>query len=351
VIQTIEIATRPGFRDAVGEDVRAELREAGLEEARSVRFVQVYHLDTDADADALERAARELLADPVAQVHAVGGPVLEAAPGTHVLAVRKKPGVMDPVERSARRGLSELGIETRALRDADDPGALPGSAATRRDVELETIAQTWSEHCKHKTLTGRIRFERARDRQPAPTTDRRRTRALDRDFCLSVFVDNAGVIAFDDDDCVCIKVETHNHPPRSSPTAAPATGIGGVIRDILGTGPRRAPDRNTDVFCVAPPDLAARRGAAGCLHPRRVLRGVVAGVRDYGNRMGIPTVNGAVYFDERYVGNPLVYCGCVGMMPRDAVAKQREPGDRDRRSSAGAPGATASTARRSPRSN
>src|SRR5207237_197103 len=141
-----------------------------------------------------------------------------------------------------------------------------------------------------------------------------------------LFKDNAGVIAFDETDAVCFKVETHNHPSAIEPYGGSATGIGGVIRDILGTGLSAKPIANTDIFCVAFHDAASaiknqkskiKNLPKGVIHPRRILQQVVAGVRDYGNRMGIPTVNGAVYFDDRYLANPLVFCGCVGLIPRD----------------------------------
>jgi phosphoribosylformylglycinamidine synthase len=159
------------------------------------------------------------------------------------------------------------------------------------------------------------------------------------DFCLSVFSDNAGVIAFDETDAVCFKVETHNHPSAIEPYGGSATGVGGVIRDILGTGLGAKPVANTDVFCVAYPDAGSSTSSIpnrkskiqnlpkGVIHPKRILQQVVAGVRDYGNRMGIPTVNGAVYFDDRYLGNPLVFCGCVGLLPRDKIHKAAGPGD------------------------
>src|SRR6266576_1511666 len=124
-------------------------------------------------------------------------------------------------------------------------------------------------------------------------------------FFLSVFKDNAGVIAFDEKDAVCFKVETHNHPSAIEPYGGAATGVGGCIRDVLGTGLSAKPIANTDVFCVAFPE--PKKLPKGVIHPKRILQQVVAGVRDYGNRMGIPTVNGAVQFDNRYVGNPLVF--------------------------------------------
>ena len=116
-----------------------------------------------------------------------------------------------------------------------------------------------------------------------------------------------------------------------------------MIRDILGTGLGARPIANTDVFCVAYPDRDVAAVPRGVIHPRRVLQQVVAGVRDYGNRMGIPTVNGAVYFDDQYLGNPLVFCGCVGLIPRDKIAKAAATATPSW-SWAAAPGATESTA-------
>ena len=147
------------------------------------------------------------------------------------------------------------------------------------------------------------------------------------DWCVSVFKDNAGIVRFDDKQNVCFKVETHNHPSALEPYGGANTGLGGVIRDPLGTGLGARPICNTDVFCFAPPDTAYDELPPGVLHPKIVARGVVAGVRDYGNRMGLPTVNGAVYFDSRYLGNPLVYCGNVGMIPVDKCEKHLSPGD------------------------
>ena len=209
------------------------------------------------------------------------------------------------------------------------------------DVELETLAQTWSEHCVHKTFKGLIEYreyegEVGAGLKPArveiidnmlSSMLMRATRELDKEWCISVFSDNAGIIAFDENYGVAFKVETHNHPSAIEPYGGSETGVGGVIRDILGVGLGAKPIMNTDVFCLGPHDLPYEKLPRGVLHPKRIFKGVVAGVRDYGNRMGIPTSNGAILFDERYVGNPLVYCGNVGLIPRDKCKKQVEPGD------------------------
>ncbi len=195
------------------------------------------------------------------------------------------------------------------------------------DIELEMIAQTWSEHCSHKTLTGLVEFEGRIIENPLKKTIFQVTRELNPDWCVSVFKDNAGIIKFDDDYNVCFKVETHNHPSAMEPYGGANTGIGGVIRDPMGTGLGAKPIINTDVFCFGPIDMPLADLPKGVLHPKRVMQGVVSGVRDYGNRMGIPTSNGAVFFDERYLGNPLVYCGNVGLLPKDKCEKSVVPGD------------------------
>ena len=209
------------------------------------------------------------------------------------------------------------------------------------DIELETVAQTWSEHCSHKTLGGRIHYVETCDGKVvrdthfnnmlketifAATVQIRESLGKD-DWCVSVFKDNAGIVKFDDQQNVCIKVETHNHPSAIEPYGGANTGLGGVIRDPLGTGLGARPVCSTDVFCFARPDYPADQLPPGVLHPLAVMQGVVAGVRDYGNRMGIPTVNGAVCFDDRYLGNPLVYCGNVAMIPVDKCDKKVSPGD------------------------
>ncbi|QDU33739.1 Phosphoribosylformylglycinamidine synthase subunit PurL [Poriferisphaera corsica] len=226
------------------------------------------------------------------------------------------------------------------------------------DIELETLAQTWSEHCVHKTLKSSVRLseeggvsiptlkkETIGDRKGhkvnedgsvtvdnllkytvAAATFELMEEEPYKSWCISVFEDNAGIVKFDEEDAVCIKVETHNHPSAIEPYGGAATGIGGCIRDIMGTGLSAKPIANTDSFCVAMPDTA--KLPKGVIHPKRTLEQITAGVRDYGNRMGIPTVNGMVYFHEDFVGNPLVFAGCVGLMPNDKCFGDAAPGDR-----------------------
>jgi len=200
------------------------------------------------------------------------------------------------------------------------------------DIELETIAQTWSEHCSHKTLKGTVDFEGKVYKNLLKETVFEATRYLresmgKEDWCVSVFEDNAGVIKFDDKFHLCFKVETHNRPSAIEPYGGANTGIGGVIRDPLGTGLGAKPVCNTDVFCFAPPTTPADTLPEGILHPVKIMNGVVSGVRDYGNRIGIPTINGAVCFHDRYLGNPLVFCGTAGLIPVEKAVKKPLAGD------------------------
>ncbi|MBN2283679.1 MAG: phosphoribosylformylglycinamidine synthase [Deltaproteobacteria bacterium] len=209
------------------------------------------------------------------------------------------------------------------------------------DVELESLAQTWSEHCKHKIFNSFITY---RDEQGGveqidslfkscikAATKHIRGDLGDRDWCLSVFVDNAGVIAFNDDHNLVFKVETHNSPSALDPYGGALTGIVGVNRDPFGTGRGSRLIFNTDVFCFASPYYAEPLPKR-ILHPRRIFEGVREGVEHGGNKSGIPTVNGCIVFDDRFLGKPLVYCGTGGIMPAriDGVpthTKEIIPGD------------------------
>jgi phosphoribosylformylglycinamidine synthase II len=207
------------------------------------------------------------------------------------------------------------------VQDARQAEGLPPHAPT--DVELECLAQTWSEHCKHKIFASKIHHVDTETGEDTVIDSIFKTHIMkpthdmqeEVDWLLSVFHDNSGVIAWDDTYSVCMKAETHNSPSALDPYGGAMTGIVGVNRDILGTGLGARPIANTDVFCFGPPDWSGDL-PDNLFHPSRVLRGVHAGVRVGGNESGIPTVNGAIVFDDRYIGKPLVYCGTVGIMPR-----------------------------------
>jgi phosphoribosylformylglycinamidine (FGAM) synthase-like enzyme/phosphoribosylformylglycinamidine (FGAM) synthase PurS component len=355
----IEVHPLPGVMDPAAISVQEALADLYGVEAK-VSTGWRYDLAGAGEADA-RRLAERLLANPV--IHAIHtAPFLPdrlPAGASYTLKITHVP--LRELDDAALQRLSReshLFLSLDEMRTIRDHYKQLGREPT--DIELETLAQTWSEHCVHKTLKSRIRYsDGATRRRDGGGADRirwegrpghqiqpdgsividnllKRTVAAATfeligeglDWTLSVFEDNAGVIAFDDDHAVCIKVETHNHPSAIEPYGGAATGIGGCIRDIIGTGLAAKPICSTDVFCVADPNTPQQDVPAGCLHPKRILAQVVAGVRDYGNRMGIPTVNGAVLFDDRFIGNPLVFCGCVGIMPRDMIHGKARPGDR-----------------------
>ncbi len=208
------------------------------------------------------------------------------------------------------------------------------------DVELEMLAQTWSEHCKHKIFNAAIEYRDGKktlkidslfSRYIKGSTKKIRMKLGLKDWCLSVFVDNAGIIRFNDDYNLVFKVETHNSPSALDPYGGALTGIVGVNRDPFGTGRGATLIFNTDVFCFASP-FYEKELPARILHPRRIYEGVREGVEHGGNKSGIPTVNGCIVFDDRFLGKPLVYCGTGGIMParlngRPTHAKEIRPGD------------------------
>ena len=193
------------------------------------------------------------------------------------------------------------------------------------DVELQTIGQTWSEHCYHKTFKGDITTPKGEIKSLFKTYITKVTNELNPPWCISVFEDNAGIIDFERGYAIAAKVETHNHPSAIEPFGGAATGTGGVIRDILGVW--ADPVACTDVLGFGPLDYDYENLPPGTKHPKYIFRGVVAGIGHYGNNMGIPTVNGAIYFDESYVGNVVVYCGCIGILPTKKFVRKTKPGD------------------------
>ena len=324
--QVVHVMPKPGVTDPEAENALALLQSLGYK-VSDVRTIKTYEIV--GDPQRLSPLISRVLANDAVEL-AVRGTLPFAHLG------QGHPYSLDRIEIPIR------GKSDDDLRDISRRGQLALSLAEMKtierhftelgreptDCELETVAQTWSEHCSHKTLRGLIRFDGRTIDNLLKQTIFRATNELACDWLVSVFSDNAGIVQFDDHFDVCFKVETHNHPSAIDPYGGANTGLGGVIRDALGTGLGSKPICNTDVFCVAPPDLEPDRVPPGVLHPRRVLKGVVAGVGDYGNRMGIPTVNGALAVDPGYLANPLVFCGTVGVLPRGKSVKRVLPGDR-----------------------
>ncbi|MEY3013974.1 MAG: phosphoribosylformylglycinamidine synthase [Pseudomonadota bacterium] len=337
----VEVARRPGVTDAQAESLLLIAEKLGLRALRHAATGHRYELDVDADADAASLAARlaeGLLANVVVDRFATCAPLaaafLEPLPtpeATQQVPVR---GCDDDalLAVSAERRLS---LDLREMQAVARHFETLGRDPT--DLELEMIAQTWSEHCVHKTFkakvqqreldaAGEVLFEAEIDSIFKTWIVAATAKAARPERLRSVFVDNAGIVAFDDDYDLALKVETHNHPSALEPFGGANTGVGGVVRDILGVSAR--PIANLDVLCFGPPDLPASALPAGVLPPRRIAAGVIDGIEDYGNKMGIPTVAGAITYDAGYVANPLVFCGTLGILPTGSHRNRANPGDR-----------------------
>ena len=336
--QLVHVLLKPGVMDPVAQSTLHMLKGLGFA-ADEVRTFRKYWIGGQAadESEVISRLASRVLSnDSIEQV--VFGPLKMdklSIGAPYSLALTKVP--IDQLNDKELMDLSKSGQLYFSLPEMQQIQSYYRQIGRQpTDIELETIAQTWSEHCSHKTLGGRIQYQdengtrqftsMLKETSFAATKKIRETLGAN-DWCVSVFKDNAGVVTFDKEDHIVFKVETHNHPSAIEPYGGANTGLGGVIRDPLGTGLGAKPICSTDVFCFASPNYPPDQLPPGVLHPRRVINGVVSGVRDYGNRMGIPTVNGAVYFDDRYLGNPLVYCGNAGLLPVDKVEKKPQAGD------------------------
>jgi phosphoribosylformylglycinamidine synthase II len=322
----VEVAYNPGVMDPVEESVSKGIRDLGITTVTSVKTAKRYYLSGKISAGDIELISAKLLVNSVIQHVVTGGEKAALPPASYSFSLEKVELLTLDDGGLTRLGREKLELNLEEMKQIQ--GYFTKAGRNPTDVELETLSQTWSEHCKHKTFRSRIRLGEEVIDNLLKSTMMRVTEKLNKPWCLSTFKDNSGVIDFDGRYALCCKVETHNHPSAIEPYGGASTGLGGVIRDPLGTGLGSKPIANTDVFCFAPPDFPHDKLPAGILHPRRILKGVRAGVADYGNRMGIPTVNGAILFDERYLGNPVVMCGTIGLMPIEAAQMgQQKPGD------------------------
>ncbi len=330
------VARKPGVTDPVSQTLERALHTAGIAPTGQgdllVTTFQAWELDCSPDEDHLAQLSRRVLANVVIDqvlindesLHYGLPPAGEAHGVVHVPLLN-----LDEEQLLALSSEGMLSLDLAEMLTIQDHFAGLGREPT--SCELETLAQTWSEHCQHKTFRGRIEMDGEVIDNLLKSTIAKATHELNKPWCISVFHDNAGIVEFDSVNGetwdLSMKVETHNHPSAIDPYGGAGTGIGGVVRDILGVGLGAKPIANLDAFFVGPPDLPRTEVPRGSMHPSRILRGVVAGVRDYGNRMGIPTVAGGVWFHEGYTANPLVYAGTVGLMPRWAATKEVKPGD------------------------
>lgn len=334
--QIIEIALRPGVTDPIAEQIVRGAHLLGIQGVRRAATGQRFLIKSNPPLTTaeLQLLVKRLLANPVIHHYALGKldnifpKIEESSNKVEIIPIRELNDTQLQALSQDRRAALDT-AEMRAIqhyyqRIKRDP----------TDVEFETIAQTWSEHCSHKTFRGEVTVQDENSKNLPTTTIngllktyiRAATESIAAPWVWSAFVDNAGIIDFDDEYQISFKVETHNHPSAIEPFGGANTGLGGVIRDILGVSAK--PIAATDIFCFGPQDIALQSLPEGTLHPRRIRSGVVAGVQDYGNKTGIPTVNGSIWYDAGYTANPLVFCGCVGLAPKNKHPRDPKPGDR-----------------------
>ncbi|GAB2699143.1 phosphoribosylformylglycinamidine synthase subunit PurL [Hymenobacter frigidus] len=362
----ILVARRPGVTDDEGTSAQNALADI-LNEPLDVHTQHIfskklYLLENDLPEADLRRIAEELLGNKLINWLEVG----RVADGIRDYTPRPGGGAEAITEVISLTGRTDAELlqlskeniyalnleEMRAVRDYF---AAPATQAERQaaglpadptDCELEIIAQTWSEHCKHKEFAALINYkdlETGEEKQvdslfktyikDATSEVDRQLRANGNDWLVKVFSDNAGAVRINADSLFVWKVETHNSPSAIDPYGGAITGILGNNRDPLATGIGGARLLfNTNVLCFGNPEYDGPL-LTGQLHPRRILEGVRKGIEDGGNKSGVPTVNGAIVFDDRYAGKPLVYCGTGAVMPMqfaglDSWEKKIDAGDR-----------------------
>jgi phosphoribosylformylglycinamidine synthase subunit PurSL len=362
----VEITVKPGVTDPVALTAREALHlclPGGVPEAAVVQTAVQYLVTLEGGAlDPLELARffHNPLIQTAACISRASWEAGQRPPSLYPHAVAASPAAVAHIDLAglsetelaalSRERLLALSLEEMqavqlyfAGADVQKERQARGLPRAATDVELEMIAQTWSEHCKHKIFNATIRYTEGgpggRGTEEVihslfRTYIRATTEAVGkrRRFLRSVFHDNSGVISFDRSTYVCFKVETHNSPSALDPYGGAITGIVGVNRDIMGTGMGAKPIFNTNVLCFGSPRTPPAEVPQGLLHPARVLEGVHRGIVDGGNQSGIPVAAGAFLFDESYLGKPLVFCGTGGVLPArvrgaDSCVKQVRPGD------------------------
>lgn len=330
----LEVGLRPGVTDSVAGNLLTRARLLGMTGLRAAATAQSYVIYGTVSLEQLHTIARRLLCNEVIQYYELDRLTPHVGIEPPPVIIRADPVPITSLNDDQLLQLSRerlLSLDLAEMRAIQQYFAQEGREPT--DVELESLAQTWSEHCVHKTFKGVIDYIES----SAQGTVRERidgllrtyiqaaTQRINAPWVRSAFIDNAGIVDFDEHYEVSFKVETHNHPSALEPFGGANTGVGGVVRDIIGVSAR--PIANTDVLCFGPLDLPAEQLPANVLHPKRIYNGVIAGIEDYGNKMGIPTVNGAIVFEPGYTANPLVYCGCVGIAPKGLHPREAHPGD------------------------
>jgi phosphoribosylformylglycinamidine synthase II len=352
----IEVGFLPGVTDNLGHTARETIEDATDRKFRddeSVYSSLLLFLTGPVSQDDAEKMAQELYNPLIERVNIFNGaqkefPVVVPKVSMHAslradevdldvgdeeLAKIGKEGILN--KDGTRRG--PLSLSLRALKTIRDHFKELGRDPT--DVELESLAQTWSEHCKHMIFSDPLDEvkEGIYRRYIKGATEKIRKQKGKKDFCVSVFKDNSGAILFDDTYLITHKVETHNSPSGLDPFGGSVTAIVGVNRDALGFGLSAKPIANTYGFCVTDPHDATelfrdKEKKQPLLPARRILEGVIRGINAGGNQSGIPTPLGFVAVDPSYRGKPLVYGGTVGLIPRKIKGrklyeKKAKPGD------------------------
>jgi phosphoribosylformylglycinamidine synthase len=327
-MKTIEVAYRPGVTDNAAQELLQAAQRMGYSDLISTATGMRYLFDPAINQQELIKIASDLLVNNTIQRYSLSKITPEFihssgsnGPGFETIAIV---GESDQT-------LLEISAERRLALDLEEMRAIKAyfHEVKRQptDAELETLAQTWSEHCVHKTFKAEVKLNTGETIHGILNQYlRSATEQINAPWVRSAFVDNAGVIEFDQQFDLSFKVETHNHPSAIEPFGGANTGVGGVVRDILGVSHR--PIANTNILCFGPQQAEQQDLPENVLHPKRIQAGVVAGVGDYGNKLGIPTVNGAIYYHPGYTANPLVYCGSIGLGPVNSHPTTPQPGDR-----------------------
>ena len=330
----IETGLRPGVTDREGAELaRASAQIGNPLEGATIGRRFVIEASPALTTEQVEQLAHRVLHNDVIERWSRGASSLAAGfvevqpatPATEILAVVD---VSDDDLQAITDG-RRLGLNLVEMQAVRTHFAAIGRNPT--DAEIETIAQTWSEHCAHKTFSATIDVTNEAGEVVEQVDGllnqflRAATNEIDAPWVHSAFVDNAGLVRFDDEFDIALKAETHNHPSALEPFGGANTGVGGVVRDIIGVSAK--PIAITDILCFGPPDLDPAELPDGVLHPRRIRDGVIAGVGDYGNKIGVPNVGGAIVYDPAYTTTPLVFAGCVGVLPVGSHPTNPQPGD------------------------
>jgi len=325
----VEITLQPGVTDSGADAVRHACERLGIHIEAAATGRRIRFSDDVSDELADEVIAR-LVANPIIERWAWGTiEPLHPGAGESVAAT------IIPLRGADEGRLAEINTSRALYLDPEEMVAIRDHFESLdrdpTDLELETLGQTWSEHCAHKTFRAIIDATggpEGGEQELVPLMQQLRTctETIDAAFVKSAFVGNAGIVEFAKGTTIALKAETHNHPSAVEPFGGANTGVGGVIRDVLGIAHK--PIAITDILCFGPANLPLADLPEGSLHPRRVREGVIDGVADYGNKIGLPTVAGAILYDPAYTTNPLVFAGCIGTSPSRPLHEGPSPGDR-----------------------